>query len=128
MRFVTAFIVCILAYTHPVYAHEMTPTYPVLRPSIIDGLSVTQLNLFNRRQDATYYEIGVFDEDWNPISFASGEKIIKLNYLAKKSFEVYIRKADEKRVEYVCTTSKLEKSVNSTSMISSKICSKIKRE
>jgi hypothetical protein len=128
MRFVTASIVCILAYAYPAYGHEMTPTYPELRPSIVDGLNVAKLSLFNRREDAAYYEIGVFDKDWNPISFASGEKIIKLDYLEKKSFEVYVRERDEKRVEYICTTSKLEKSSSSASMISSKICSKIKRD
>lgn len=126
MKFVTAFVLLMLSSVHA-FGHEMTPTYPKLRPSYIDGLNVITMNLFNRRQDVIYYEIEVYDDDWKQVSFASQEKIIKIDYLGRKDFDVYIREKDSKTVRYVCTTSKLLKSED-TSMITSKICSKIKRE
>ena len=52
-------------------AHDMTPTYPELKPSYMEGLLVADFELFNKRNDVRYYEIGVFDEDWNPIPFVS---------------------------------------------------------
>lgn len=110
------------------FAHEMTPTYPELRPSYIDGLNVARMSLFNRREDAIYYEIEVFDKEWKPVAFASQERIIKIDYLGKKTFEIHIREQDRNQVEYICTTSKLAKNANSTSMIASKICSKIKKD
>jgi hypothetical protein len=110
------------------YGHEMTPTYPKLRPSYTDGLFVLNMKLFNRRDDVKYYEIQVFDKDWNPIPFATSEKLIKTEYLGKKDFELYIRERDSDKVEYVCTLSKLLKSDIESTGITSKICSKIKRE
>ena len=92
----------------------------------MDGVYVTTLTLFNRRNDVQYYEIGVFDGDWNPLDFATIEKIIQVNYQTKKTFDIYIKKT--KRVEpvYICTISKLIKSSETATMISSKVCSKIK--
>ena len=84
------------------------------------------LKLFNRRDDVRYYEIGVFTSEWKPIAFASEEKIIKLEYLGKKTFEVYIRNSDLDDATYICTLSKLEKDNVRTTGVSSKICSKIK--
>ena len=128
MKFITAAIVWIFLIAQAAIAHEMTPTYPVLRPSYMDGLSTTKLTLFNRRNDVIHYEIQVFDKYWKQIPFASQEKIIKVNYLGKKNFEIYIRDFDKNNVEYICTMSKLPKIQNSSSMITSKICSKIERK
>lgn len=128
MKFITAAIVWIFLIAQAAIAHEMTPTYPVLRPSYMDGLSTTKLTLFNRRNDVIHYEIQVFDKYWKQIPFASQEKIIKVNYLGKKNFEIYIRDFDKNNVEYICTMSKLQKIQNSSSMITSKICSKIERK
>lgn len=106
--------------------HELTPTYPKLRPSYIDGVLVTDMHMWNRRSDAQYYEINVYDIDWNPIPFASTERIMQLDYLAHKDFEIYIRAKDEKKVEYICTTSKqLKEDVKSTG-IKSMICSRVR--
>lgn len=128
MKFIIAAIVWIFLIAQAAIAHEMTPTYPVLRPSYMDGLSTTKLTLFNRRNDVIHYEIQVFDKYWKQIPFASQEKIIKVNYLGKKNFEIYIRDFDKNNVEYICTMSKLPKIQNSSSMITSKICSKIERK
>ena len=128
MKFITVAIIWIFLIAQAAIAHEMTPTYPVLRPSYMDGLSTTKLTLFNRRNDVIHYEIQVFDKYWKQIPFASQEKIIKVNYLGKKNFEIYIRDFDKNNVEYICTMSKLQKIQNSSSMITSKICSKIERK
>ena len=127
MKFIHAFVIFILSCT-AVHSHEMTPTYPELRPSYLTGLNSAKLNLFNRREDVKYYEIGVFDENWNTIPFASISKIIELEYLDKKDFEIYVRSEDADRVTYICTISKLIKDSSFNSNITSKICSKVKRD
>lgn len=107
-------------------AHELTPTYPELKPSYVEGIVVANMKLWNRRNDVKYYEISVLDEDMNPMVFASSDKIFKVEYLEHKSVDVYIRKKDKDKVEYICTTSKqLKEDVKSTG-IQSMICSKVK--
>jgi hypothetical protein len=106
----------------------MTPTYPVLKPSYIDGVSVTKMKLFNRRNDVEYYEIGVFTSKWEPIPFASTSKIIKIGYNKRKLFEVYIRAADIAKAVYICTESKVYESTEQVTLVSSRICSKIKQD
>jgi hypothetical protein len=105
------------------FAHEMTPTYPQLRPSAYAGLIVTEMEVFNKRNDVKYYEIAVFDEKWNPIPFVSSYKVFKLEYLSRVQFEVYIRAKDKYRAEYICSRSKLN---NGMPAISSMICSRFK--
>jgi hypothetical protein len=107
-------------------AHELTPTYPELVPSYIDGVSVTKMNMWNRRNDVSYYEIGVYDVDFNPLPFAAPERIFYIGYLERKTLEIYIRDSDIERVEYICTSSKqLKEDVKSTG-IKSMICSRVK--
>lgn len=107
-------------------AHEMTPTYPKLRPSHLDNVYVTTMEMFNKRNDVEYYDIGVFDKDLKPIPFVSKYNVIKLKYLGHVTFDVYIRKADVSRATYVCSTSKLRKDDKKRTAVSSKICSKFK--
>ena len=106
-------------------AHELTPTYPELRQSIYDDVLVTNITLFNRREDINYYSIEVWDEEWNPIPFAAASKVIKINYLERKNIEVFFKSADQERVRYICTRSRIIKG-EETSVIASNICSKIK--
>ena len=127
MRYIIAFIILSLTSAQAL-GHEMTPTYPEMRPSYVDGLYSVNMKLFNRRNDVTYYDISVFDEEWNNIPFASKERLIKINYLEKKDFEIYIRESDHSEVEYICTTSKLLKGDVSAAAVNSRICSKIKRD
>jgi hypothetical protein len=108
------------------FAHEMTPTYPELRPSHVAGLYVTTMDMFNKRADVEYYEIGVFDEDFNPIPFVTSYSIINIKYLQKTTFDVYIRKTDRERAEYICSRSKIRKEDAVRTAINSRICSKIK--
>lgn len=115
-----------LLITTSATAHELTPTYPKLSQSFVDGVVATKMKLWNRRQDVSYYEIGVYDEEWNNLPFASSSRIMRIDYLASKNFEVYIKKKDAKKVEYICTTSKqLKEDVKSTG-VKSRICSRVK--
>lgn len=109
------------------YAHEMTPTYPTLGPSHLDGLYKTTMQMFNKREDVKYYEIGVFDSEWNGIPFVSSYNIIKIKYLGHVTFDIYIRKADYERATYICSKSKLRKEDITRTAIASRICSKIKK-
>lgn len=110
------------------FGHEMTPTYPELRPSYIDGLYSASMKLFNRRDDVIFYDISVFDSEWKSIPFATQDKLIRIDYLEKKDFVVYIRGSDYDRVEYICTSSKLLKNNVGSTAVNSRICSKIKRD
>jgi len=110
------------------HAHEMTPTYPKLRPSHLDNVYVTTMEMFNKRDDVEFYEIGVFDKDFNPVPFVTSYNVIKIDYLSKVDFDVYIRKADASKAVYICSRSKLKKDGTVRTAISSRICSKIKNE
>jgi len=109
-----------------VSAHELTPTYPVIEPAYLSGVSVVQMSLWNRRNDANYYEINVYDVDWNPVNFATTERLMKIGYLERKIFDVYIRDVDKDKVEYICTVSKQLKEDVKSSGIKSRICSRMK--
>ena len=106
----------------------MTPTYPKFKDAFMDGLLVTEMEIFNKRKDVEYYEIGVFDKDFQPIPFVSSFNVYEIKYLKKIKVEIYIRQTDEPKVTYICSRSRvLEQKVSNTS-IASTICSKIKRE
>jgi hypothetical protein len=119
-------IMMIMLVSSPLLAHEMTPTYPNLLPSHIDGVYKARMEMFNRRQDVEYYEIGVFDKDFKAIPFVTTYKIIQLEYLGHVSFDVYIRGVDVPKATYVCSQSKLRKDGSTKTAVSSKICSKFK--
>jgi hypothetical protein len=108
-------------------AHEMTPTYPKLEPSHLDGVVKTTMKMFNKREDVEYYEIGVFDSDFNPVPFVTSYNIIKIKYLGHVTFDVYIRKGDMDKAHYICSRSKLRKDESIRTAVSSLICSKIKK-
>jgi hypothetical protein len=122
------FIIAImLAFTvGAVHAHEMTPTYPKLGLSHLDGILKTTMKMFNKRDDVEYYEIGVFDENFEPVPFVTAYNIIKIRYLGHVTFDVYIREKDQDRAVYICSRSKLRKEDSARTAVSSKICSKIK--
>lgn len=120
--------VCILwCLSNSVFAHEWTPTYPKLRPSFVDGISVTDMTLFNNRKDVQYYKVSVFDAEWNTVPFSTGsDKIIKVSHLQRKKVSVYIRDKDADRVTYVCSRSKSLLDGQRETFVASRICSKIK--
>jgi hypothetical protein len=107
-------------------AHEMTPTYPTLKPSHLQGIVKTTMEMFNKRNDVEYYEIGVFDKDFKPIPFVSSYKVVHLTYMGHLKFDIYIREKDKDRALYICSRSKLRKGDDVRTAVSSRICSKIK--
>ena len=109
-------------------AHQFTPTYPVLEQAPIPGVKVLNMSIFNNREEIDWYSINVYDKDWNTIAFASTDKLINLNYLERKNIEVYVRTIDSNKVVYICSKSKTLASVKNPSIITSRICSKVKNE
>lgn len=124
MRYTIAFVIAMLSGV--CFAHEMTPTYPQLRNSFVDNVYVTTVSIFNRRMDVEFYEIDVFDDDWASVAFATSQRIVQIPYMEKKVIDIYIREEDKYRVRYICTRSKILQGMKTTSVVSSKICSKIK--
>ena len=51
------------------------------------------LSLFNSREEINYYEIGLFDLNWDGIPFSAVYRIIKVGYKERKNFSVYIRES-----------------------------------
>lgn len=103
----------------------MLPTYPKFTPSYIVDVYETTIRMFNKRSDVDYYEISVWDKDWNPIPFATSTSVIKLAYLGKIEFDIYIKKADVQSVTYICSQSKIKKDDTIRTAINSRICSKV---
>ncbi len=122
-----AFLVFLLLVTGGfAQAHQFTPTYPKLEPAYVDGVLVAKMELFNKRREVEYYEIGVFTKDWEPIAFAVEDRIIRARYLETKKLNIYIKVEDASKVTYICTESRLRKEDVRDTVISSKICSKVK--
>lgn len=107
-------------------AHEMTPTYPVFVPSHIQDVARAEMHLFNKRKDVEHYEVGVFSDDWSSIPFVSSFNIYKVAYLQHVKFDVYVRTEDLPKVEYICSRSKIRGDQSATTLVSSKICSRVK--
>jgi hypothetical protein len=84
--------------------------------------------LFNSREDILFYELKVFDEDWNSIPFAGAglAGIMLIPYLERKFIPIYIRKQDVDTARYICSRSKIIAGGKQASQVSSRICSKLK--
>lgn len=108
------------------YGHQFMPAYPKLEPSYVDGILVTKMELFNSREDVEYYELSVFTSDWESVPFATEDRIINVDYLKRKNIEIYIREQDRNRAVYICSKSKIQPSNIQATVVSSRICSKIK--
>tara|TARA_R110002167_G_scaffold275900_1_gene481907 strand:- start:47 stop:370 length:324 start_codon:yes stop_codon:yes gene_type:complete len=107
----------------------MTPTYPKFKVSHIKDVKVTTMKMVNQREDVEWYEISMFDKLWNPIPFvlhSSYNKLLQMDYLEHRKFDVYINAEDSKRTEYICSTSKISKANSNKPSIESKICSRFK--
>ena len=103
----------------------MTPAYPVIKPSHVKDVVKVEMSLFNSREEIKYYQIELFDLNWTNIPFSTTYRIIKVGYKEHKAFDVYIRKYDLPEAVYLCTTSKVKKSLVSSTLISSRICSRL---
>jgi len=124
MRYIM--LIGLLGICGQTYAHEFLPTYPKLRQSFVPGVLYTQMELFNKRENIRFYELEVFDSNWKKVSFATTEKITKIEYLEKKQIDVYIRKEDKSRATYICSKSKILVENTTKPIMASRICSKIK--
>lgn len=120
------FILCAFVLSNIAHGHQFLPTYPRLEPSYVQGVLVTRMELFNSRTDVSYYEISVFDKDWKPVPFASESNILNIKYLQRKTIEIYIREQDRQRALYICSRSKHIEDKDKITIVSSRICSKIK--
>ena len=108
-------------------AHDFTPTYPKLESTHMAGVLKASMKLFNKRNDIRYYRVGVYDEDWNKIPFiVTGGKILNVEYLDTKRFDVYIQEKNRDRVTYICTKSLTLQDGSTRSIMASRICSKVK--
>ena len=117
---------CIALIGGDVYAHQFLPTYPKFQYSFIDGVMYTKMQLFNKRKEVEYYELSVYDDNWNKISFASETKLIRISYLQTKDVNVYVKKQDLFKVTYICTESKHQRENVQVAVIATQICSKVK--
>ena len=109
-----------------VAAHDMTPTYPKWKMSFIPSAKMTTMQVFNKRSDVQWYEIGVFDKEWQPIPFVTRYKILNIKYLQRVKFDVYVNEENAKVAEYICSTSKLRGNDDFKPIVESKICSRFK--
>lgn len=110
-------------------AHEWTPTYPVARQSFLSGVMQVTMTLVNRREDIRFYEVEVFDEEFNPVEFnVSGGNIINIEYTSRATIDIYFSRNVLDEVEYICTASKSLIRDAETSTVKSRICSRLKRE
>ena len=109
-----------------VAAHDMTPTYPKWKMSFIPSAKMTTMQVFNKRADVQWYQIGVFDKDWNQLPFVTRYKILRVKYLSRVKFDVYINSEYSDEAEYICSTSKLRGNDDFKPIVESKICSRFK--
>ena len=126
MKYVLVGLWCSLIFCGMANAHDMIPTYPKFTNTFVTGVLKTKMEIFNKREDVSYYELGAFDAEWNPIPFVTSYKLIKMDYLAHAEFDIYIKQEDKPRLEYICSKSKLMKDDVATSAIASRICSRVK--
>ena len=109
-------------------AHEMTPAYPEVKTTHIKNVVKVEMSLFNSREEIKYYQIDLFDLNWMNIPFSTTYRIMKVEYKEHKAFDVYIRKRDMPEAVYLCTTSKVRKTNQSRTLVSSRICSRLDGE
>jgi hypothetical protein len=123
-----AIVLALMCLVGTVQAHQFTPTYPKFEQAFVEGVVQAKMELFNKRPEVEYYELGVFTENWQPVAFASENKLVHVKYLETKKLSVYLRNQDLSKAVYVCTESRHRRENATNTVISSKICSKIKND
>ena len=118
-----------MGWATAISAHEMTPAYPILKPSHVVGIVKAEMSLFNSREEVQYYQIDLYDLNWKNIPFSTTYRIFKVGYKERKELrcDIYV-KSDLDEATYLCTTSKIKRRAESSTIISSKICSRIDGE
>ena len=107
-------------------AHEQTPTYATWTPSHIDKIVKTEIQIFNKRSDVDYFEIGVFSPDWEMLQFVTTWNIIEIAHLERKSIDIYMTEANAISAMYICSISKIRSTDQSSTGIATQICTKLK--
>jgi len=108
-------------------AHELTPTYFELSPALVDNVLTTRMNVFNRREDIVDYRFEVYTADWEPVAFASFDRVFTLDYQTGTQIPLYFRSRDRSKVVYICTRS-VPEADESDGAVNSLICSKIRSD
>tara|TARA_R100000541_G_scaffold10601_3_gene18551 strand:+ start:214 stop:606 length:393 start_codon:yes stop_codon:yes gene_type:complete len=125
-KLITAVI--FLSLASAVIAHEQTPAYPKMKYSTVKNIVKYELSLFNQREEIKYFQIALYDQNFEGLPFSAKYRIMKVDYQTRKNFDVYIRKQDLGRAMYICTISKVAKGIRSKPFVQSMVCSKIKEE
>ena len=89
------------------------------------------MKFYNNRADVEYYQVQVFDGQFNPIKFAitGGQTdMIHVRHRQYKTVDVYVPSYEASRVVYICTRSMILKKEESATLVSSRICSKVTNE
>lgn len=108
-------------------AHELTPTYVELKQSYVENVLTTSVYLWNGRADVLYYRVNVYDKDMKEVEFFSlPAEIVKLEYTKRQKIDVYMSSLNARKAVYICTRSQILKGLKQKTVVSSKICSKIK--
>ena len=94
--------------------------------SFIPTAKMTTMQIFNKRADVQWYQIDIFDSEWQPVPFVTRYKIVNVKHLKRVRFDVYISDNNLKEAEYICSTSKLRGNDNFKPIVESKICSRFK--
>jgi hypothetical protein len=105
-------------------AHDMTPTYFKWEPSHVQGVFKATMNMLNLRSDVEWYEVGVFDAEFQPVQFVSQYRLFRMDHQSRIKFDVYVALPDVGKATYICSKSKLRTNVEKQTMIASRICSK----
>ena len=106
----------------PTNLHQHIRSYEV--HTYVNGVLSTKLKMWNARVDVEHYKIEVTDADWNDVPFITDEKMFKFGYHERREIEIFL--PSDTTAHYICTRSMLEKENAARTVISSKVCSKIK--
>ena len=107
-------------------AHSWIPTYFEFRPSHLAGVYVTEMTLFNKREDAKYYSVEVRDEYFNPVPFRTASPFYVVDYLEKRKISVYVAEKNLDKALYICSRSRFPAGTKASSLVSSRVCSKVR--
>lgn len=101
-------------------AHEMTPTYFDIKPTMYDNVFVSDMVIINRNEETLKYQFEVYDDNWVSVPYASFNRVIELAYGESLNVSLYFRTEDVGDVTYICSRSLVDEGVSSL------ICSKEK--
>jgi len=106
LKYFASLILSLAAFN--VWGHEFGPAQVELKPSIYNAeILETDVRLYNRRDDALWFEFKVYDKDFKPVPFNADSKIVRQETDSGKNYKIRIKRRDFERATYVCTISKI---------------------